>query len=396
MTPAATRKDLLNQIRLLLLALLVIAVGAAAHFAREFVVPVLFALFIAVMFRPPLRRLAAHGVPAWLGASLCMAGLLAVATVLLLLVVAPLGSALGNAPAYLQVLSRRIMQIRMQFEDLWRVTEKIAEAAQPGGSSSTAQVVVKDYSAFDYLAPAAGYSVSLIAGIVAALVIAGFLMASGDLFYEKLVRITPRMSDKKRAVRIVHEVETEVSAYLLLVTAVNAGFGLTVGLAFFALGMPAPHVWAALAFTFNFVPYLGAAAGITLSLLQAILVFDSALYALLAPAIYAAANGIENQFVSPYLVGRRFELNAVAILLALAFWTWLWGIGGTVLAVPMLVSIRILANHIESWSALGEFLSAAHPAAGSETAEPPSARQMRPISSSTSTMTTIKPRPPEG
>ena len=94
---------------------------------------------------------------------------------------------------------------------------------------------------------------------------------------------------------------------------------------------------------------------------MAVVTFESLPYAALVPLSYALLNGIENQFVSPLLLGRRLQLNAVAILLALAFWTWIWGIPGTVIAVPILVTIKVFCDHLDSLSGIGEFLSARYP-----------------------------------
>jgi predicted PurR-regulated permease PerM len=92
-----------------------------------------------------------------------------------------------------------------------------------------------------------------------------------------------------------------------------------------------------------------------------VVTFDSIAYAALAPLSYAIINGLENQFVSPLLLGRRLQLNSVAILLALTFWTWIWGIAGTLVAVPILVTIKVFCDHLESLSGIGEFLSEKYP-----------------------------------
>jgi len=116
-----------------------------------------------------------------------------------------------------------------------------------------------------------------------AIVIAVFLMASGDLFYEKLIRIMPSFSDKKAALRIVLDVEREVSAYLLSITLINAGLATAVGVAFWAIGLPTPHLWALFAFILNYIPYLGPITGLVLSAAIGLVVFDNIGQAALAP-----------------------------------------------------------------------------------------------------------------
>jgi predicted PurR-regulated permease PerM len=155
----------------------------------------------------------------------------------------------------------------------------------------------------------------------------------------------------------VRDVEREVSAYLLTITAINAGVGVIVGLLFYSLGMPSAYLWALFVFILNFVPYAGPLTGVALAAVTAIVAFDSVGYALLAPLIYTSVIAIENQFVSPYVLSRRLEINSVAILVAFAFFAWLWGIAGIVVSVPLLVTLRVFSLHVDALRVVGEFLS---------------------------------------
>jgi predicted PurR-regulated permease PerM len=185
-------------------------------------------------------------------------------------------------------------------------------------------------------------------------------MASGDLFYEKLIRVLPTLSDKKAALAIALDVEREVSAYLLSITLINAGLAVCVGLAFWLIGLPTPHLWALFAFILNFIPYLGPITGLAFSALIGVVVFDTPGHALLAPLAYGLLIGLETQIVTPAVLSRRMEINAVMILLALAFWAWCWGIAGVVVAVPILVTFRVLCAHVEALAPFGEFLAQKH------------------------------------
>ena len=126
------------------------------------------------------------------------------------------------------------------------------------------------------------------------------------------------------------DVEREVSAYLISITLINAGLAAAVGLAFWAIGLPTPHLWALFAFILNYIPYLGPITGLVFSAAISIVVFDSIGQALLAPLVYGALIGLETQIITPTLLSRRMQINAVMILLALAFWAWAWGIAGIV------------------------------------------------------------------
>jgi predicted PurR-regulated permease PerM len=343
----------------LLLGIFLILIVFALDFAREFFLPVTMAFFIALTFRPIIRKASKRGIPAWLSASVFMGGLIVMTGALIYALSAPLAGWIADAPEYARTFRERFEALRDSLQPISNLTERVSEVAELSVATPATEIVVAESNSpvFNYLALGAGYSAGVIATITLTIVTAAFMMASGDLFYEKLVRVFPTLADKKRALRIVYDVEGEVSNYLLIVSAINLGLGICVGLAFFILGMPAAWLWGVLAFLFNFIPYVGALFGIALAGFMAVITFDTLTYAALIPLAYAIINGIENQFVTPLLLGRRLSMNSVAILISLTFWTWLWGIAGTMLAVPILMTIKVLASHIESWNAVGEFLS---------------------------------------
>ena len=348
----------LKPVKRLLLGIFVILFAFGLDFGREFLLPVTLAFFIALAFRPSVRRLSRHGIPAWLTSSAFIASFIAAAAAVIYALSGPVAAWIADAPAYVKAFSFKLQEVRAHIRSITNMTERIREAADVAGAPDAQQVVVADNSPLmAIVTQGTGYSADIVTTVVLTLVIAAFMMASGDLFYEKIVRVLPTLTDKKRALRIVFDVEREVSAYLLTVTAINAGLGLAIAAAFYLLGMPMAYLWGILAFLFNYIPYVGAILGVALSGFMAVAVFDTLSYALLIPLAYSIINGIENQFVTPVFLGRRLQMNAVAILLALTFWTWEWGIAGTMLAVPILVTIKVFCGQIEGLHGVGEFLS---------------------------------------
>jgi predicted PurR-regulated permease PerM len=352
---AAARRDAsaayLKQSRTALIGIFILGIVAALYFARDFLVPVVFAFFIALTFRPTVRRLTRYNFPPWAAATGFAAILIIAGFAAVYIASGPIAGWIADAPQIQRTFMQKIGSGVVNF------TQDIQDATTPANGAEVQEVVVKQPVLPTLLSLAANYPVNFFIKLTATLVIAIFLMASGDLFYEKLVRVLPTLTDKKNALHIVHDVEREVSAYLLTFTAINAGVGLAVAISFRLLGMPTPHLWALLAFVFNFIPYIGPIAGMALSGIVSIVVFDSLGYALLAPVAYAVCIGIESQFVSPHVLSRRLQLNSVAILLALAFGAWVWGIAGVVVAVPVLVTFRVFCSHLESLAGVGEFLS---------------------------------------
>src|SRR5262249_2706839 len=205
---------------------------------------------------------------------------------------------------------------------------------------------------------AAGNLISAGTSIAVTFVLSLFLLASGTMFYEKIVQSFARLSEKKRALRVVYDVEREISRYLFTIALINAGLGIAIASGLWAIGVPTPFIWGIAAGILNFLPYVGAPLTIIGVAAISLVSFDSLSYAAAAPAYVMLCNVIEGHAVTPFVVGRRLEINAVAIFIAVAFWSWLWGLVGALIAVPLLVMIKVFCDHFESLHQVGNFLSA--------------------------------------
>ena len=346
-----------NQSRLALQGLLFIFVIAALYFARDFLLPVVLAFFIALTLRPAVRFLQKWLVPPWLAATVFVTLLIIVGTMAGYLLSGPVSDWIDQAPLLQQKFASKfagLSQVWMKFSNL---TDQIQNASTPAQGSAVQEVVVRQHLFPGLLVSMTSYPIQFAVTLAATLVIAVFLLASGDLFYEKLVRILPNFTARKKALHIVYDIESEVSTYVLTLGVINACLGLVIAISFQALGMPSVYLWGMLIFVFNFVPYVGTLAGICLAGFMAIVSFDSLSYAMLPPLTYAGWALLESEIIRPQILGSRFEMNAVAILLFLAFWSWLWGIPGAAIAVPALVTLKVFCNHMEGMAGLGEFLS---------------------------------------
>lgn len=357
---ASDDADYAKQTRTALRGLLIIAIIAVMYFARDFLLPVVLALFIALTLRPAVRFLAKHHIPPWLAATFFVIVLLTGGVLAGYLLSGPIAAWINDAPQLARTFAEKFHGIRSSLDAFTNLSDKIQDASAPTSSPAVQEVVVRQPALPALLTLITGYPIQFAITLLATLVIAMFLMASGDLFYEKLVRILPTLTDRKRALHIVYDIENEVSTYVLTLSAINAGLAIAIGVTFHVLGMPSPYLWAVLIFFFNFIPYVGAVSGVALSAFMAIVSFDSLGYALLMPLAYAAWSLVESEIVKPQILGRRLQMNAVAILLSLAFWSWLWGIAGAAIAVPLLVTIKVFCEHMEGLSGLGEFLSVRH------------------------------------
>jgi predicted PurR-regulated permease PerM len=356
-----------KQSRTALRGLLIIAIIAAMYVARDFLLPVVLASFIALTFRPAVRFLSKHHIPPWLSATLLLVVLVTGGLSAGYMLSWQVSAWIDQAPQLTQAFVEKFRGLRPWLDAVANLVDKLQDVSAATSDTTVQEVIVRQPVLPAWLVLITWYPLQLAITLVATLVIAVFLMASGDLFYEKLVRVLPTLTDRKRALHIVYDIETEVSTYVLTLTAINAGLGIAVAVTFHALGMPAPYLWGLLTFFFNFIPYVGAVAGVTLSAFMAIVTFDSLGYALLIPLAFAAWSLLESELVNPLILSRRLQMNAVAILLSLAFWAWLWGIAGAAIAVPVLVTIKVFCDHVDGLSGLGEFLSERQPVKNGET-----------------------------
>ncbi len=345
-------------IRNALRGLLFFATIAAMYFARDFLLPVVLALFIALTLRPAIRYLDRHGLPAGVTAIVFVALIVFGTLTIAYLLAAPLASWSEQVPQLSRVFSEKFSGLRAPIETISDLSKKLASAAEPTSGKSAQEVVIQTSALPAMFSLLTGYPLQILITMAATLVIAVFVMASGTLFYEKLVRILPNLTSRKRALRIAYDIEKAVSGYVLTITAINAVFGVLIAVSYYLFGMPMPLLWGFLAFTFNFFPYVGAVSGVALSAFMAIVTFDKLGYALMVPLTYIILSLSDSEIIRPQVLGRSLQMNAVAILLSLAFFTWLWGIAGAAMAIPLLLCLKVFCDSFEQLSGLGEFIAA--------------------------------------
>jgi predicted PurR-regulated permease PerM len=148
--------------------------------------------------------------------------------------------------------------------------------------------------------------------------------------------------------KIVHNIESRLSSYLLTVGLINLGLGILVALGMYLIGMPSPLLWGAMAACLNFIPYLGALVGEIIVAMVALLSFDTVGQAFLAPLIYLAVAFVEGSFLTPMILGRKFTIKPVLIILFMIFFGWVWGFVGLFMAVPLLVLLCIMCETVPS------------------------------------------------
>jgi predicted PurR-regulated permease PerM len=193
-------------------------------------------------------------------------------------------------------------------------------------------------------------------GLLTTLLVLFYLLVSGETFLRRLVEILPRYKDKRHAVELSIDIERNVSMYLLTITCINALVGVATGCVMWLCGVASPVLWGAVAFAVNFVPILGPMVGIVIFLMASVLALGVTWWAVLPVGLYFGIHVIEGEIATPMLMARRFTINPVAVILALIFWYWMWGVTGAILAVPMLAITKIVCDDLRPFRALGHLL----------------------------------------
>jgi predicted PurR-regulated permease PerM len=174
-----------------------------------------------------------------------------------------------------------------------------------------------------------------------------FLASWRDLRRAMIMTFTAHES-RLRTLRILNSIEEHLGGYLLMVTMINLGVGAATGIICAIFGMPNPAGLGALAAILNFLPIIGPVAMFVILILVGVISFPTLATALLAPLAFAGLTFVEGHFITPTIIGRRLELNALAVFVGIAFWTWLWGPMGGFLSSPLLIVALILRDHL--WS----------------------------------------------
>ncbi len=323
------------------------------YFAREFLVPIAFALLLNFLLSPLVRRMLRWRIKPPISAAIVVVVLITAVAEGAYQLAGPAQRWAMSAP---QSFARAEQRLRSIIRPVQQVTQNVERAtAAVGAQNDRAQNVVVQ----------AGPSVSsrlfgttqrIAAGLLEVFILLYFLLAGGDLFLQKLIKVLPHFSDKVKAVEIARATEAAVSAYLSTALLINVVEGAVVAGVLWLLGMPNVLLWGALVALFEFMPYLGALAAVIVLTVAGLTTFDEVPRALLIPGSFLAINLLQANLVTPMLLGHRLTLNPVAIFIGLAFFFWIWGVPGAFLAVPLLASFKIFCDHIESLAAIGEFL----------------------------------------
>jgi predicted PurR-regulated permease PerM len=320
-----------------LISLLVIAVIAILYFGKPFFLPVVMAFVIGTMLSPAASFLERYRIPRAVGAVLIVMAVSAAAAFMVGLISSPLMEWSTRLPE----LAGRLKDKLHVFDRPIALWQELQTMVGGPGTLTGFQMPKFDWvqPTIEFLTPTFTEFLLFFATLI-------LFIASWRDLRRTLILSFGDHDSRLRTLRILNEIEVHLGTYLLTVTLINVGVGIATGLACVVAHMPNPAGLGALAATLNFIPIIGPIAMFVVLLGVGIIALPTLSAGLIAPLAFVGIAFMEGHFITPTIIGRRLALNALAVFIALAFWTWLWGPMGAFLSSPLLIVGLILKEHL--------------------------------------------------
>ncbi|MDP2408788.1 MAG: AI-2E family transporter [Pseudolabrys sp.] len=315
----------------------VILLIAALSLARPVLLPVASAFVVTMMLGPLSTRADRMGVPSLVSAIALFLLVIAVFYGVIVLLAAPVVDWVGKAPDIGRIIQEKMRLLDRPLAALQDMRNALLPSDSKGGLGFDIMTVVQP--AVTIVTPAIG-SLFIFFGTLF------FMLLGRSEIRRVLVVFFDDREARLRTLKIMNDIESNLTAYLSTVGIINVGVGAGAGLIAWAVGLPDPVAWAVLGFLLNFIPYIGAFIMQAALFLVGVVTFPTIVQAMFAPLLYLAFSTLEGHFITPGVIGRRLTLNPLTVFLALVFWAWLWGPIGAFLAVPLLIMGLVAISHL--------------------------------------------------
>ena len=339
-----------------LTVLCVLAVAYSLHFAADILLPIVLGIYLNLLLRPAVQRLQRAGIAPAVSALVLVALLVWVVAAAVSLVSEPAQQWITQAPAKLHDLRAKFADVHQPLAEIKKLSSEVKNIAalDPEKGDKIQKVAIEEPGLLSQFMDKLPTSVTAI-GI--AIFLTFFLLASNGSFSRKFTSMSSDFAGRRRMVMIFRDTQQSVSKYLVTITCINAALGLAVTGTMYVLGFEDPWLWGIVAGLLNFIPYVGPLVTCLILAFVGLSSFPDSIKALISPLLYLGLTIAEGQIITPLIVGHRLELNPVAVFLFLVFWGWIWGPIGMVLAIPILISTKIVFESTPGMSSIAPLLS---------------------------------------
>lgn len=319
------------------IGIFIILFVAALDLARAMLLPATSAFVIGLMLGPLSARAKAYGIPSLITAIVLWLLVVVVFYGVIILLSAPALDWIGKAPEIGRIIKEKLQVLEQPLSAL----QDLRNAILPRGEDSRFGFDIANFvqPALIVVTPAIG-QIFIFFGTLF------FFLLGRARLRHVLVILFENHDSRLRTLKIINDVERNLTNYLSVVAVINFVVGLGACLIAYFIGLPNPIAWGVLAFILNFIPYIGALIMEAVLLAVGLVTFPTLIQALIAPVLYFGFTTLEGHFITPSIMGRRLALNPLTVFLALIFWTWLWGPIGAFLAVPLLIVALVAINHL--------------------------------------------------
>ena len=331
------RDRLLASLTLIGGAGLLIALPFALRAGAGFFLPVTAALVIAITLVPILEWFERRGVPSRLSAVLCVIIFLMIATFAVGSIVLPAIDWVATVPDNIPKVRSALEPLLAVYNEFERFIERIVSQIEFAPDGEQAVRIETPNSLMGLITASAPHA---IIQLFFALLVIFFFLAGWTAMRKRTITSRGSFEGALTTARVIQQVVDATSTYIGTITIINVSLGALTALVLWQLGMPSPVMWGGIVAVLNYIPYLGPIASALLLFLGGLMAFPDAWAALLPPAIFTGLHLIEANIITPMVVGKRLTINPLAILIALSFWTWVWGTMGALLAVPLLIIMK--------------------------------------------------------
>ena len=319
------------------IGMFVIILVVALNLARPVLLPVASAFVVTMMLGPLSARAERYRIPSLLSAIVLWLLVIAVFYGVIVLLASPVVDWIGKAPD----IGRNIQEKLRVLDRPLSALQEMRDALLPSDKRGSLGVDIMTFvqPAVLIVTPAVGQILIFFGTLF-------FLVLGRSELRRVLVIFFDEREARLRTLKIMNDIENNLTGYLSIVAVINIAVGLCGGAAAWVAGLPDPVAWAVLGFLLNFIPYIGALIMEVALFMVGLVTFTTLTHALIAPLLFLALATLEGHFVTPGIMGRRFTLNPLTVFLSLVFWTWLWGPVGAFLAVPLLIMALVVIDHL--------------------------------------------------
>jgi predicted PurR-regulated permease PerM len=316
---------------------LIIALPFALRAGAEFFLPVTAALVVAIALVPLLEWFERHGVPSKLAAGLCVLIFLSIAVFAIASIVLPAIDWVALIPERIGKMKAALEPVLDLYKAFDRFVERILNQVVITPQTGRTVRIETPNSLSGLLATSAPH---VLIQLFFALLVIFFFLAGWTAMRKKTIVSRGSFEGALTTARVIQQVVDATSTYIGTITVINVTLGAITAAILWQLGMDSPVMWGGIVAVLNYIPYLGPIASAFLLFLGGLMVFPDAWAALLPPTIFVGLHMIEANLITPMIVGKRLTINPLAILVALSFWSWVWGTTGALLAVPLLIIMK--------------------------------------------------------